>query len=449
MGKPQQMTKTVSQERSRNYLRQVKGSAVFKGLAVGCSFLAVPLMIHYLGQEQFGVWSTMLSVLTWITYFDLGLGNGLRNKLAEALAKNQPDEARSYISSAYSLIGLISLTVFVILALAAFIVPWQKVFNTQLLGTETLSYAVLITGFFIALNFWVSLINSVLNAVQKTSFVVMGQFLVSALSLVFVYVLTKTTDASLLYLTTAYGVSMVGANALLSGWFYKGNHSLIPKLSLDFSHVRPLLNLGLQFFAIQIAVLIIYATSKILIAQLYGPEFVTQYEVVFKLFSIITMVYGLVMTPLWSSYTDAYHREDIEWIKWTLKKQFAIFGIIVLAVIVLIAVAKPLIALWVGSEVNVSMMLVISMGGFILVSVWTGIFASFLNGVGKIRVSVIVSVVAMFLNIPASILLAKYTSLDASAVVIGTMIALLPGVFTGPYQTYKILTVKDAGIWSR
>lgn len=443
------MTKFVSQARSHNYLRQVKGSVVFKGLGVACSFLAIPLMIHYLGQEQFGVWSTLLSVMTWITFFDLGLGNGLRNKLAESLAKDQTEEARSYISSAYSLIGLIAFTVFVLLALSAFIVPWQRVFNTHSLSAENLSYAVLITGFFIALNFWVSLINAVLNAVQKTSFVVMGQFLISALSLTFVYVLTKTTEASLLYLATAYGVSIVGANVVLSGWFYKSNIGLMPKLSLDFSHVRPLLNLGLQFFAIQIAVLIIYATSKILIAQLYGPEFVTQYEVVFKLFSVITLVYGLVMAPLWSSYTDAYHREDVEWIKRTLKKQIAIFGLIVLAVILLISVAKPLIALWVGSDVQVSMALIISMGGFILVSAWTNIYASFLNGVGEIRVSVIVSVAAMFLNIPASILLAKYTSLDASAVVIGTIIALLPGVFTGPYQTYKILTLKDAGIWGR
>ena len=115
------MTKNVSQARSHNYVRQVKSSVVFKGLAVACSFFSVPLMIHYLGQEQFGVWSTLLSVMTWIAFFDLGLGNGLRNKLAESLAKDRVDEARSYISSAYSLIGLISLTLFLILATAAFI----------------------------------------------------------------------------------------------------------------------------------------------------------------------------------------------------------------------------------------------------------------------------------------------------------------------------------------
>ncbi|MDD5059026.1 MAG: oligosaccharide flippase family protein [Sideroxydans sp.] len=442
MGKPQQMTKTVSQERSRNYLRQVKGSAVFKGLAVGCSFLAVPLMIHYLGQEQFGVWSTMLSVMTWITFFDLGLGNGLRNKLAESLAKNQPDEARSYISSAYSLIGLISLTVFVILALVAFIVPWQTIFNTQSISANKLSYAVLITGFFIALNFWVSLINPVLNAVQKTSFIVMGQFLFNALSLFFVYVIAKTTDASLLYLATAYGVSMVGANALLSGWFYKGNHSLIPKLSLDFSHVRPLLNLGLQFFAIQIAVLIIFTTSKILIAQLFGPEFVTPYDVVFKFFGVITMMFGLLTVPLCSSYTDAYHRGDFVWIRKVIGKQLWLFGIIVLVVLMFIIIAKPVIKIWIGDQLVVPMPIIISMGLFVIISSWNSIFAYFLNGIGKIRFQMFSAILAMIINIPIAFILTKYIGTGVEGVVLATCASLLLFAVIGPFETYFVLRNK-------
>lgn len=443
------MTKTVSQIRSHNYLRQVKGSVVFKGLAVGCSFFSIPLMIHYLGEEQFGVWSTLLSLMTWFVFFDFGLGHGLRNKLGEALAKNETNKASKYVSSAYSLIALIALGIFLIAVVSAFLVPWQRVFNTRALSPDSLSYVVLTSSLFLALNFWVGLINPVLNAVQRTSSVVFGQFLSNALSLVMVYALTKTTDATMLYLAVTYGVSLVGSNAVLSIWFYNDNKSLTPKMSSDLNHVRPLLTLGLQFFAIQIAVLIIYSTSNILITQLFGPKSVTQFEVVFKLFSIITLAHGLVAAPLWSSYTDAYHREDFVWIRRTLRTQINIFAAIVFAVIILILVANPIITVWIGGDVNVSTMLVVSVGAFILVSIWTNIFASFLNGVGKIRVSVIVSVAAMFLNIPVGILLAKYTSIDASAVVIGMVIALMPGVFSGPYQTYKILSCRDAGIWGR
>lgn len=438
------MIKSVSQARSHNYLRQVKGSVVFKSLAVACSFFSIPLMIHYLGQEQFGVWSTLLSVMTWVTFFDLGLGNGLRNKLAESLAKDQNDEARSYVSSAYSLIGLISLTLFLILALAAFIVPWQKVFNTQLFTAEKLSYAVLITGFFITLNFWISLINSVLNAVQKTSVVVLGQFLFNALSLMFVYALTKTTDASLLYLATAYGIPMVGANVLLTGWFYKCNLSLVPRLSLDFSHVRPLLSLGLQFFVIQIAVLVIFTTDKILIAQLFGPEFVTPYDVVFKLFGVVTLVYGLITAPLWSSYTDAYHRGDFIWIRGVLRKQMLVFGLIVLAVIFLILLAKPVISIWIGTDLVVSMPLVASVGLFILISTWNNVYAFFLNGIGKIRLQLCSAVLAMLMNIPLAIYFTRYLGLGVEGVILATCMSLSLFAVVGPLEVYSILRNKTS-----
>ncbi|HUW75521.1 MAG TPA: oligosaccharide flippase family protein [Gallionella sp.] len=433
------MTKSVSQARSHNYLRQIKGSVVFKGLAVACSFFSIPLMIHYLGQAQYGVWSTLLSVLTWITFFDLGLGNGLRNKLAESIAKDKYDEVQSYISSAYSLIGVISLTTFLILALAAFTVPWQKVFNTQALGTRELSYAVLITGFFIALNFWVSLINSVLNAVQKTSVVVLGQFLSNALSLMFVYVLTRTTDASLLYLATIYGFSMVGANILLSGWFYKGNPVFIPKLSLDFSHVRPLLGLGLQFFVIQIAVLVIFTTDKLLITQLFGPEFITPYDVVFKLFSVISLAYGLITAPLWSSYTDAYHRGDFIWIKGVLRKQLLIFGVIILAVIFLVLIAKPLIAIWIGGGLVVSMPLVVSVGLFILISIWNNVYAFFLNGIGRIRLQLYSAVLAMLMNIPLAIYFTRHLGLGVEGVVLATCASLSLFAVIGPLEVFSRL----------
>jgi O-antigen/teichoic acid export membrane protein len=102
------MTEAVSRERTHNYLRQIKGAVVYRAVAMAASFITIPLMIGYLGQEQFGVWSTLLTVMSWIIFFDLGIGNGLRNKVAESLAKNERYEAGSYIASGYTLIGLIA-----------------------------------------------------------------------------------------------------------------------------------------------------------------------------------------------------------------------------------------------------------------------------------------------------------------------------------------------------
>jgi O-antigen/teichoic acid export membrane protein len=79
------------------------------------------------------------------------------------------------------------------------------------------------------------------------------------------------------------------------------------------------MSLGVQFFIINISVLIMLNTDNIVITQLLGPEKVTVFNVTYKLFTMISMVYIIIVTPLWSAYTDAYTKGDFEWIKSTLK----------------------------------------------------------------------------------------------------------------------------------
>ncbi len=433
------MSDAVSKERTRNYVRQIKGAVVYKAVAMLASFLAIPLMIRYLGQEQFGVWTTLLSVMSWIVFFDLGIGNGLRNKVAEALAKNEKAEAASYIASGYSLIGLIVFVLWAIVTASSFFIPWQAVFNTQAIPEATLRFTVQIAAFFIVLNFWLGLVSALLGAVQKTSLTGLGQLISNLLALMLVYVLTKTTDASIINLAFVYGSSLVIANVLLSLWFYQQYPELRPKPYLDKQHVRPLLSIGLQFFTIQLAVLVIFTTDKILITQIFGPQYVTQYEVVFKLFSVITFAHALISAPLWSAYTDAYHRNDFAWIKRMLHKQMMIFGGIVIAVVILGLMTKPIVALWIGPELEVPVMLVIAMGLFVLVSTWNNVYAMFVNGVGKIKVQLYTAVIAMSLNIPLALLFTKYFGLGLSGVVLATCVSLLFAAIVLPIQVHHMI----------
>lgn len=434
------MTLDVSKERTRNYLQQIKGAVVYKAVAMLASFLAIPLMIRYLGQEQFGVWSTLLTVMSWIVFFDLGVGNGLRNKVAEALARNDRKEAADYIASGYSLIGLIALALWVLVTGVSFFVPWQTVFNTQGIPEATLRLTVQIAVFFIVLNFWIGLISALLGAVQKTAMAALGQLISNVLALLFVFVLTKTTDTAISYLALAYGLSLVTANIVLSFWFfYQQNCDLRPTPSLDKTHIKPLLSIGLKFFTIQLAVLVIFSTDKMLITQLFGPEYVTQYDVVFKLFSVITFAHTLISMPLWSTYTDAYHRGDMAWIKRMLHKQLIIFIGVIISVIVVGFLARPLIAIWIGREIDVSYPLIIAIGLFVLVSAWNNIYAMFVNGIGDIKIQLYTAVIAMFLNVPLSIIFVKYLGLGLSGIVMATIVSLSLAAVALPIQVNRIM----------
>ena len=63
----------------------LSGMLKFVGLAT--SFLIVPVTLHYLDNEPYGIWMTISSMAFWIFTFDIGLGNGLRNYLTATISK--------------------------------------------------------------------------------------------------------------------------------------------------------------------------------------------------------------------------------------------------------------------------------------------------------------------------------------------------------------------------
>ena len=86
-------------KRSRVLVWNILASFLVKGWAAVVMLMMVPLTLHCLGIYQNGVWLTISSVLVWIDYMDIGLGNGLRNKLAMHMAHGDTEEARCVVSS--------------------------------------------------------------------------------------------------------------------------------------------------------------------------------------------------------------------------------------------------------------------------------------------------------------------------------------------------------------
>jgi len=433
------------ENRTKNYFKQVRGSLIFKLLSIISSFLIISLMIKYLGKEQYGIWSTLLSIVSWVVLFDVGIGNGLRNKISESLAKDDKKEAQNYISAAYVIIGLISMFLLGIFLVISNFISWQNVFNTSILSNSELKDIVNITAVFLFVNFWLSLINQVFNGLQKTSIVVFNQFLSNAFALISVYILYSYFESSLFNLAFVYGMSLVMSSLLLSLWFYGKNRDLVPRIkNYGKKYVKSITSLGFQFFIIQIAVIVIFTTDKILITQLFGPEYVASYDVVFKLFSVITIVHSLLMAPLWSAYSDAYHREDFAWIRKTIKNQLKLYALFVLGTIVLIFLAKKIIYLWIGNSVQVDNMLIIAMGAFVLVFTWNNLFAYFINATNNLKIQIITSIIAMIINIPLSIFIVKKYNIGTYGIVIGTIISLLFFAVFGSVQSFKLIKVQHA-----
>jgi O-antigen/teichoic acid export membrane protein len=438
-------------ERSVKTKRNIFNSILIKCVSIVISFLLIPLALDYLNPVKYGIWLTITSVIGWFAFFDIGIGNGLRNKLAEALATGNRELARTYVSTSYAVLTIIMGVVYGLFLLVFPLINWTRILNTPPEMNDEITRLIFIVFSFFSLQFIIKLISMILKADQRSSISGGINTLASLLSLIIVFVLTKTSEGSLLWLSVGVSAANIVAPLIASVWFFSTDYRyLIPSFRyIKFKNAKDLMGLGFQFFIMQFAALILFSTDSFIIEQMYGPEEVTPYNIAFKYFSIITMGFAIITTPFWSAYTDAYHKEDYAWIKRITAKLALFWCLLVIMVIGMILFSGIFYKIWIGDKVQIPFLLSVSMGVWVLMSSWTSIFGNFLSGVGKIRLSLFHSIVMIFVNIPLSIFLAKYLNMGSTGVIIGTCLCVLPQVFLHPIQYRKIVNFKAKGIWNK
>jgi Na+-driven multidrug efflux pump len=113
-------------------------------------------------------------------------------------------------------------------------------------------------------------------------------------------------------------------------------------------------------------------------------------------------------------------------------------------------VASPLVfKLWLGNRIQIPALVSIFMGLYVIIKIWETIFCLFINGVGKIKLQLYMSVGAALLNIPLSIYFATTLGLGSAGVIMATCVCTLYALFLWPIQYKKIITKTDYGIWGK
>ncbi len=424
---------------------------MLRGVSILVSFLLVPLTLGYLNPVRYGIWLTLTSVVNWVNVLDIGLGTGLRNKFAEAIARGEDELARSYVSTSYAFIGLIALAAVIVFWLINPMLQWAKILNTPLdMESELASLAGIVFTFF-CLRLVFGLVGTMLIADQRPAMNSLVEVATNVVSLIVVYVLTKTIESSLFWLGLMISLITAAVPFVANFWFFNAKYKKYrPSLRyVKLKYVRELMSLGVQFFVIQMASIVIFSSSNIIITQFFGPSEVTPFNIAFKYYGVASLAFLMVLAPFWSAYTDASVKDDKAWIERTNRKLKSFWLLLVAAVVLMTVFADEVYSFWVGNEVHVPFSMSVSMAVYVLIIAWSSIFAYFINSTGKLRLQLWVAVGVALANIALAILLAKNLELRGTGVVLATCIALLPGCYLWPVQMKKLLTGVASGIWTK
>ena len=251
---------TKGHERDLLAKKNIAGTFVFKGGSILISLILVPLILDYINPSQYGVWLTISSFLTWFAFFDIGFGNGLKNKLGEALALDNLTLARIYVSTTYFIIFLISFVLFIIFLILNCFLDWTSLLNAPSALARELSAVMLVVFSLFSFQFVLQLINIVTTAKQNLIISSLIGFLGNLLSLIVIFILNKTTAGSLLYLGLASSISPVCIFLGFTIYLYKGPYQqLRPGINfIKLHYVKDLMGFGLKFFIIQIGLIFFY-----------------------------------------------------------------------------------------------------------------------------------------------------------------------------------------------
>lgn len=424
----------------KNINKNIVLGMVYKPISMLLSYIYVPIVLNYLGTEKYGIWATILSVLSWINLFDIGIGNGLRNKLSDLLARKKQDEEtiKKYVSSAYIMLaGIILILLLVVLFVYQFI-DWNVVFGLKEFHEEDLSTTMLISTLFMCVSFVMAICKSIYRAIQQNHYVnLMGVFQ-QTLMLLSIVLLSRLSSGSLLWVAILYGVCNLVVEILFTLNLFRINKSFIPRIKY-FSSKEALktTNLGFMFFVCQIASMILFATDNLIITHVAGPSEVTSYSTANKMFSMVTSVFSIIVAPYWSATTAMRVNNDWFNINRGIKKMLTLWAGASVCCVCVCFVFKPVVSWWLGEDLMFQNGLILLMAVYAIVFMWNSVFSYIGNGLELMKMSITLAVIQGVVNVPLSIWLAVSCKLNTIGVLLGTILSMLISAFVMPIAIYR------------
>lgn len=442
--------RTTSQNRTSRLRRNILASFFVKAWSAVIVFLMVPVTLRCLGEYNNGVWLTISSVMMWIDNMDIGLGNGLRNKLAVYLAHGATGRARSLISSTFAMLTYIIVPTLVILLALIMLCDNYRLLNIDPQQAAGLDQVLMVTVILVCATFIFKLIGNFYMGIQQPA--VSNLLIACGQTLAFIgtYAVYLSGSHSLLHIAIVNTASplLVYLAAFPYTFWYKYPH-LCPAISLvNLSEAKAVVGMGVQFFIMQVSSLVLFATSNILISKFFSPAMVTPYQIAYRYFSVMLVVFTVICMPFWNATTDAYERGDMEWIRNATRKLRVMTLGIALVMVVLVAVSDMVYALWIGDSVHIDIRMSMAVATYIFILIYSMRYSYFINGIGTLRLQLIFTTAAAIVFIPVAYIATRWTR-DILWFLAVMCLVNIPGLIVNRIQFYKLINGTATGIWRK
>ena len=411
-----------------------------KGTLLLANFVVISITLDLLSTKIYGVWITLYTTISWLSFFDLGLGNGMRNLFAVNRAIGNQEKNKQLVSTSYIIVLGIALILLIVGLPFVYYADIARFFNISDIAIPDLRCVLSLLVVVTSLQLITKLINSIFLADQKPALSSLIDCSGVVCSLLLLFILKDRLVGSLFNLALIITLPTFIISFIVTLFAFNKNYrKLKPSLKcFNLKISNKLINLGLRFFLIQLSALIILQGSNIIILKFIGAGGVSVFSLVYKYFNVIVTIFTLVLTPYWSFFTDSYAKNNYNQLKQGFK-QLLISWLAISLVGVVMWIALPFsFKIWLNQELDIPAYLPVSLLLFSVFSNLGSVFIYFLNGTSSYLnfQLVIVLAFAALLYPLSAYLLPTYGVLG---VVFTMFFANSYGVLFAPYLSYKVL----------
>lgn len=407
--------------------KEIVASIFYQFFTNVVGLLVVPLSLGYMTNEKYGIWVTASVMVNWLLNMNFGLGFGLQNKVTEAIAKGQVQQARIYISVVYKYSLIIGITIFSIGMIAVNFIDFSKLYNSAL-PQDQLRDITIITFSCFCTYFIFSNFAPVLTALKKTSVTKLLGLATNICTVLFLYVVSKFSNDNIVLASVSLSLPLPLIYIVGTFVFFSKNKELSPILSIKNTKVfKEIFTVGGKFLVMQLTSLVMFFTGAVIITQFIGPEEVTPFSVVSRFFAFPLFLFSLGIAPMWPAFTEAYTRKEYDWIRSIIKKLLLISCFACVATFIFFIAGFYLIPIWSRNSFDINsyklMMLLYML--LTMVMFFSSVVSTFLNALSILNLQVIIQVIAAVLYLLLSIGLIKFTHIGGASVVAGTLASIL------------------------
>jgi O-antigen/teichoic acid export membrane protein len=417
-------------------LGTVVTSMVTRSISIIASLLTVPFVLHHLGEQRYGVWMAAIALSTFFTMGDGGITKGLLSEVSHAFGARDRPRIRMLIASALATTCIFVLIFSIVVVVVTNVVDWTWAFNLSdpELGWEA-GCAVLTISLCYVLAFIPTVIRetrvgmlegTVVNLWDATGLVIGFVGVVLAVQWGFGLV-------AIAGIWTGAPTIMRAANALV---FLGGQgRDLVPsRHDIDLATCRSLISAGGTFMLYTLALVLAVQSDQVLIARFLGPEAVTQYSIVQRLFNQPQVIVTLGLIAQWPAYGEALGRGDDAWIRrhfrWSLIGYAAFSAVISCLLAVL---CDAILQIWVGGFVVAPPHLVVAMAVYGVVATVANVFVFFYMSLAIHRRLIITQILFIVITVPLYLLLIPRLGVTGAVVAatVGQLCAVVaPGLWS-------------------